>query len=337
MEASRSKSGIENRKMIHVAVKAGEQSVLRHGENTIRVMQFNILAKMYAKPEPCGFPLVSKRSLEWDRRLVMLKDELIRHHADVLSLEEGIKIWVVLGNGLSPCAIVDEPELFGAFLFEHGYNVEFFRGAKRDATGGIGIMTAWKTASLEIMSTVRLEFEDGTGQVGMIHHFKSRKWVSIKKDLIVATTHLKAKVGFEDTRFSQGSALTSTVDALIRSKKLGTPPVIISGDFNDVPDSKVCFIYHLYARGIDSAYTYYPGTDGVEPWSTFKTRTTSGKPKKTLRTIDYVWYTTSNLEVSRLLSIPDIEEPGLPCETYPSDHLALVVDFKVETEARIFQ
>lgn len=99
MEASRSKSGIEYRKMIPVAVEAGVYSVLRHGENTVRVMQFNILARMYAKPEPCGFPLVSERSLDWDRRLVMLKDELTRHQADVLSLEEGIKIGLFLGMG----------------------------------------------------------------------------------------------------------------------------------------------------------------------------------------------------------------------------------------------
>jgi len=97
MEASKSKSGIEYRKMIPVAVEAGVYSVLRHGENTVRVMQFNILAKMYAKPEPCGFPLVSKRSLNWDRRLVMLKDELTRHQADVLSLEEGMEECVFWG------------------------------------------------------------------------------------------------------------------------------------------------------------------------------------------------------------------------------------------------
>ena len=49
----------------------------------------------------------------------------------------------------------------------------------------------------------------------------------------VFTTHLKAKIGFEEVRSLETRALLDAMDL-----EVGTYPTILTGDFNDVPDSK---------------------------------------------------------------------------------------------------
>ena len=49
----------------------------------------------------------------------------------------------------------------------------------------------------------------------------------------VFTTHLKAKIGFEEVRAVEAKAL---LDAI--AVETSTFPTILTGDFNDTPDSK---------------------------------------------------------------------------------------------------
>lgn len=110
-------------------------------------------------------------------------------------------------------------------------------------------------------------------------------------------------------------------------------PVLISGDFNDVPSSPV---YNLLTKnigsnenqsftspfvGFKSAYTFYDQS-GVEPYSTYKKRET-----EICRTIDFIFF--QGLKVLKLLEIPPIETltVRLPAPNYPSDHLAIMAEF----------
>jgi len=111
-------------------------------------------------------------------------------------------------------------------------------------------------------------------------------------------------------------------------------PIIIAGDFNEIPTNPVC---QYFAEGhfkeilnipkhplqLENSYNHYDNTK-VAPYTTFKKR-----DKEVCRTIDYIWYTSDKLHVTHLLEIPLIEElkNRLPCSEYPSDHLALISFF----------
>lgn len=68
-----------------------------------------------------------------------------------------------------------------------------------------------------------------------------------KAGICVVGTHLKAKVGFEADRESQGKQLVEAIP------KFNTAnfPTIICGDFNDTPDS---LVYKVVNSHYDSAY-----------------------------------------------------------------------------------
>lgn len=120
----------------------------------------------------------------------------------------------------------------------------------------------------------------------------------------------------------------------IQSKFGDKLPLVIAGDFNDTPKSAV---YQLLATGTEqnglshsfklkSSYTNYDNTN-AEPWTTYKERSTV-----VLRTIDYIWYSTEHLRVTKLLEIPDYQvfTNKLPCDVYPGDHLAIMSEFEFE-------
>jgi len=68
-----------------------------------------------------------------------------------------------------------------------------------------------------------------------------------RKGIIVATTHLKARVGFEELRLQQGHALLQRIHEFVQSDDQAKEwPVVITGDFNDVPGSPV---FQLFADG----------------------------------------------------------------------------------------
>ena len=157
--------------------------------------------------------------------------------------------------------------------------------------------------------------------------------------LCVAVTHLKAKNNPE-LRLAQGRHLTAEVAAFAKESR---SPVIICGDFNATPQEPV---YQHMCSGSDMKLkSAYAGTAGAvsedqetkaePPFTSCKVR----PEKECWYTIDYVWYGAGGgeaddgirpLEVRGVWSLPAREEIGedaLPSVMYPSDHLALCVNF----------
>ena len=82
-------------------------------------------------------------------------------------------------------------------------------------------------------------------------------------NILVATTHLKAKRGFEDLRRAQAEELMAAVE-LLRGQVGEDSAVVVSGDFNDEPGSLCYNALNTHTIGLRSAYTEYPGGEGVE-------------------------------------------------------------------------
>jgi len=131
--------------------------------------------------------------------------------------------------------------------------------------------------------------------------------------LCVAATHLKAKPGFEKKRETQGVILLEAVAKFNEAKHW---PIIILGDFNDVPDSLVAQVLK------QSKTSAYP--DSPNDWTTWKKRESAVK-----RIIDYIWYEPQKLTLTHRLSIPpDSACPVmLPASYYPSDHILIAAKF----------
>jgi CCR4-NOT transcription complex subunit 6 len=128
-------------------------------------------------------------------------------------------------------------------------------------------------------------------------------------------------------------------------------PVIIGGDFNSLADSGV---YELLSRGTiandhDDLSTRDYGNltrDGItHPFSLRSAYTNVGELQFTNYTpgftgvIDYIWYSTSTLNVTGLLG--DIDKKyldtvaGFPNAHFPSDHIPLQVEFQVKPRKEI--
>jgi len=137
-------------------------------------------------------------------------------------------------------------------------------------------------------------------------------------EFCLATTHLKAKPGFEERRARQAAELLEIVGEVAAER-----PVVLAGDFNDIPDSPACELIRSHRLGLRSAYL---DALGREPdWTTWKIRAAEGEVR---RTIDYIWY--RGLELKGVLSIPpdaQVESVRLPSWQYPSDHLSLMATF----------
>ncbi|KAH9929597.1 Endonuclease/exonuclease/phosphatase [Epithele typhae] len=128
-------------------------------------------------------------------------------------------------------------------------------------------------------------------------------------------------------------------------------PVIVCGDFNSIPNSGVYeflsngtiapdhedFMSHTYGKyttegirhrlGMKSAYA----ATGEPPFTNFTT--------SFYDPIDYIWYSTSHLSVNSVLGPVDpayIEKQvGFPNAHFPSDHLAIVSEFRLRPQREV--
>ncbi|KAL6043377.1 Nocturnin [Balamuthia mandrillaris] len=286
------------------------------------VLQWNTLADGLCDAH--AFPHVDEAVLSWDYRRSMLLQEITRHSPDVICLEE-----------------VDHYDYFESALTEEGYNGLF---KKKVGDGNDGCALFYKISKFVFASSDRfelleehrcLEYGNGSSQVAIVIVLGLKAATEVtttqRPKVCVAMTHLKAKPGFEEQRYNQGMLLLEFVQSLFakeEEKEKEMVPLVVVGDFNDVPSSLVCEYFRNGRNNpfqLKSAYSSYDNT-GEEPYSTYKRR-----EEEVLRTIDYIWYSHQTLRPCRLLEIPlppALKFPQrLPAKDYPSDHLALAAEF----------
>lgn len=125
--------------------------------------------------------------------------------------------------------------------------------------------------------------------------------------------------------------------------------MIICGDFNSGSQSAV---YDLMTKkGMDADHADLDGRDygsfsrgGMTHSFTLKSAYSAieadmpftNYTPNFVDTLDYIWYSSNSLRVSGLLGEVDPEYlkrvPGFPNFHFPSDHLALVAEFRVEKQ-----
>jgi len=156
--------------------------------------------------------------------------------------------------------------------------------------------------------------------------------------LVVATTHLKAGKRWESQRVIQAVILLKMLSNFLNGE---SKPFIIAADLNSQPSKSV---YQLFQKGkaisvidgqskeftqpftIKSVYSHLPGRDILDALFTLY----DGHGPDTF---DYIWFSASLFQVLKILDMPAQETikhfGALPCQVYPSDHLALYAELQL--------
>ena len=261
-----------------------------------------------------------KDALKWETRKYQCLEEILTYDPDVVCLQE-----------------VDHfPDFYQPMLEQIGYKGTF--KPKRWSpcldvlhnSGPDGCALFYKTAKFELVDTIaqglmatKGSFVYKSNSVLLCHRLKCTTSKLKGQEVLIGTTHLKAKLGYDEVRYSQGKDLLK-----ILKSHLDDLPLIIGGDFNAEESEKVYMVFAESDLNLGSAYKLL-SDDGTKepPYTTWKIR--SGGD--VCHTIDYMWYTRSKLTAVSALAFPTEDAIGpnrLPSFSYPSDHLSLVCDFK---------
>ena len=280
-------------------------------------MLFHFLAALSQGKD--NFIKCPKESLVWGNRKYAIIEEILTYDPDVVCLQE-----------------VDHYEdFFLPVLSQVGYSGAF--NPKPDSpcldcidnNGPDGCAVLYKTERFKLVKSelpnLVVDFNGRTfvsNQVAVVHHLKCASKGLPSEELCIATTHLKAKPGYETLRAKQGQHLLDILGDYTKDL-----PLIIGGDFNAEPTEDVYSVYEKSSLKLGSAYKKLSENGSEEPpYTTWKIR----PRREECHTIDYMWYTHHNLEPVALLRFPEGEDMGLgrlPSWSYPSDHLSLVCDF----------
>ncbi len=240
-----------------------------------------------------AFKNTNPEYLTWNHRSNLLKQELTRYTCDSMHLCE-----------------VDETHyktFFEPLLIQLGYGCIFMKKQSDNTDGSI---LAWNNNTFECVNACGIRLGEKWSQIAVIGHLISKKNKNIQ--ITIAGTHLKAKPPHENVREQQIIALINHVN-IFRKNNNYNGEIIIAGDFNDIPTSKVWNKMNENFNTISFDYT-----------------TCKKREELIKREIDYIWF-SDLLKPIKYLSIPNPEEfpEYLPALNWPSDHLGIGIIFNL--------
>lgn len=274
-----------------------------------------------------SFTKVNLDCLNWSHRQKLLLEEISNSGADIIALEEVDHFKDFFEPALSRAGFVGHflPKPSSPCLESKPNNgpdgcALFYRSSAFNLLDKIDLRLLKqekpgdrKTSSSQVAILAKLECLQST----------TSSATDSNPQLCVAVTHFKAKRPFGHIRSIQGQHLLEEMKRF--SNNL---PFVICGDFNAVPSEPVYEVFHSStAPKLASAYSVANG--GKEPeFTSWKFR----EAGESIYSIDYIWYTSNQLAVSAVWSLPsreDIGMNGLPTMSYPSDHLAIGAEITI--------
>jgi len=242
----------------------------------MRVLHWNILSKHLAD----GF-LIDNKYLEIEYRLPIIIKKIKSYNPDIISLVE-------VHHSSVDDIVNNFPEYLSIYEMKTGEDSED------------GCLILFKKEEFTLLSYNIIKYKDSSQiAIKCVFNYYNNIFVFI-------STHLKAKEEFRNKRIIQVSQLLEQIDLTI--------PCIITGDFNDTPDSNpIKLINHYNLKQVHNSEGHY---------TTYKTR------KETIRRIiDYIFISPHFISNSK--EVPDYKsfpETGCPTAYHPSDHIEIVSD-----------
>lgn len=303
--------GMKARKLMNVSKACSEYTC---NPFYLRIFQWNLLSQALGQYND-HFINCPEAALEWHNRRFHIIEEIIEYCPDIICLQEVDHfnfLKYILGTQGYVGTFFPKPD--SPCIYIDGNNgpdgcAIFYRKSKFDLISReCRILEIWRVQSNQVALLLILKIQE-TGQ-----------------EICLVTTHLKARKGalLATLRNEQGKDLMQFL-----SNHCGDRPIIMCGDFNAEPVEPIYSTVLSNPLNISSAYA--AAFDGEEPpYTTWKIREFEGE---VCHTIDYIFYSNSNLEVDAVLEFPtgdDIGKDRLPSHIYPSDHLSLICDFKID-------
>ena len=313
---------------------------------------YNVLCDKYATPQMFGY--VPSWYLSWDYRKQLIIHEILSYDADIVCLQEVES---------SQFEQYFKPQL----RMRGGYDGIFSPKSRAKTMGEWdrafvdGCATFFKADKFKLEEKVLVEFN----QLGlsrpllrkhkdMYNRVMTRDNISVivrlehkesRQELIVGNVHIHWDPSFRDVKLVQTIMLVEELEKI--SALHPKAAVIVGGDFNSLPGSGVCTFLETGSVPPDHpdfiSHTYEPYTTEGAHHSLSLRNAYASAPEplaftsmtpQFLGAIDYVWYRPSGLTVSGCLGSVSTEYVkqivGLPSQHLPSDHISLLVEFKVE-------
>ncbi|XP_050256761.1 carbon catabolite repressor protein 4 homolog 5 isoform X2 [Quercus robur] len=200
-------------------------------KDTVVVVSYNILGVENASNHPYLYYKVPPKFLDWDRRKILIHEEINRYNASILCFQEVDRFddledllkkdgFVGIhkartGEACDGCAIFWKEKLFTVL---HQENIEFRRVGLRDNVAQLCVLEMIQNQSESKSST----------QTSMSSSTQSRR-------LLVGNIHVLFNPNRGDIKLGQVRLLLEKAYAL--SQEWGKIPVIIGGDLNSKPQS----------------------------------------------------------------------------------------------------
>ncbi|XP_050256760.1 carbon catabolite repressor protein 4 homolog 5 isoform X1 [Quercus robur] len=212
-------------------------------KDTVVVVSYNILGVENASNHPYLYYKVPPKFLDWDRRKILIHEEINRYNASILCFQEVDRFddledllkkdgFVGIhkartGEACDGCAIFWKEKLFTVL---HQENIEFRRVGLRDNVAQLcvleGTTILWHDKQIKMIQN-QSESKSST-QTSMSSSTQSRR-------LLVGNIHVLFNPNRGDIKLGQVRLLLEKAYAL--SQEWGKIPVIIGGDLNSKPQS----------------------------------------------------------------------------------------------------
>jgi CCR4-NOT transcription complex subunit 6 len=325
------------------------------------MMSYNTLCQHYATPKM--YKYTPSWALDWEFRRNILQEDVLKYKSDIICMQEVetrtfTDFWVPL-------------------MADLGYKGVFFSKTRSktmseaDSKKVDGCATFYKATKFTLLQKQNFEYnsvcmgsEKYKKTKDLFNRFMNKDNIALitflqhtdtGERIVIANTHLHWDPAFNDVKTLQVGILLEELQGMLKKfhhassiDEVKNNSLIICGDFNSVRDSAV---YQLFSNGGVSKHEDLSGRDygrfteegfrhnfklnsaydtiGELPFTNFSPGFTD--------VIDYIWYSTSTLQVKGLLGKIDEEyinhNIGFPDAHFPSDHIPLVTKFQIKKSA----
>ena len=161
------------------------------------ILTWNCLANQYSDGGEKGFSKSEPSILVWDYRKKLIEDRIKQFNADIICLEE-----------------IDMIDFYKQFLEPLNYSVTYL-----PKNSGEGMLVAVNTKKFEIVKISGESFLDDENnnkpfsQSFLYTHLKNKE---SNKNILIFSTHMKAKPAFENVRVIQIKYIIKFINQLIQ-------------------------------------------------------------------------------------------------------------------------
>lgn len=334
----------------------GEDNVTDTSD-TFTLMSYNTLCQHYATTKL--YKYTPSWALDWEFRRNALKEEILRQNTDVVCLQE--------------VETRTYHEFWTPLMVSVGYKGFFFSKTRSKTMSEAeskkvdGCATFYRTSKFQLIQKQNLEYNTvcmGSDKYkktkDLFNRFMNKDHIALitylqhietGEKIVFVNTHLHWDPAFNDVKALQVGILLEELQGIVKKfnhtnnlDDVKNTSLVICGDFNSTKDSAV---YQLFSTGAVSKHEDLEGRDygrftdeGFH--HNFKLKSAydnipdmpfTNYTPTFINVIDYIWYSTSTLQVKGLLGQADDDymthHVGLPNAHFPSDHIPLVSKFQI--------